>query len=92
MNLTKTPEDVKRLGISKMAQEKVEYCKTKIMSEFEFWLWYCSFYTAIEEAPDKLRNLKKRKIKCRYLEKKAKILPNPVSLATVTESEIETCF
>ena len=72
-----------------MAERKLE---NQIMSEFEFWLWYCSFYTAIEEAPNKLRKLKKRKIKCRYLEKKAEILPHPVSLPPITESEIETCI
>ena len=61
----------------------------QIMTEFEFWLWFCSFHSAIIEAPDKLSKLKKRRITCRALEKKAKFIPNPVSLAPVIESEIE---
>ena len=74
-----------------MDQEKSEETN-KIMTEFEFWLWYCSFYSAILEAPDKLSGLKRRKIRCKALKKKKEILINPTSLAPVQESEVESCF
>ena len=61
----------------------------EILTEFQFWLWYCSFYSSIMEAPDKLSKLKKRKINYKALKKKQKILPNPVSLAPIIEFPIE---